>query len=153
MLQEYTTQQETVDKLLSIRHDLETVFHARLTLHDHIGTFQLPDGTKLLPAVNIHQSPCCAFWYGSRDRCTDHCRFAAAQKAAEEKKAFVSTCFCGVTELVMPLYSGKVHAATIFAGMYRQKDFDPSPFPCATDGFTAKCPCGKKIICSIWKHC
>ena len=120
---------DTIKKIRLLRQTLENVFHAKLTLHDHIGIFTLPDGTQLLPEINIHASPCCAFWYSSRERCSEHCNYGATRRAAEEQKPFVSSCFCGVTELVMPLYSGNIHAATIFAGMFRQKNFDLSSFP------------------------
>ena len=108
---------------------LEKAIEAKLTLHDHVGAFTLPDGLKLLPGKNLHSSPCCLFWYGARERCNNHCSFSAKREAEAMKTAFVSTCFCGVTELVMPLFSGNVHAATIFAGTYRKKDFDDSSFP------------------------
>jgi AraC-like DNA-binding protein len=121
--------EDTVKKIRSLRETLENTFHAKLTLHDHIGIFTLPDGTKILPGINIHSSPCCAFWYSSRERCGEHCNYGATRRAAEEKKPFVASCFCGVTELVMPLFSGNIHAATIFAGMFRQKNFDLSSFP------------------------
>ncbi|MBR1952164.1 MAG: helix-turn-helix domain-containing protein [Lentisphaeria bacterium] len=121
--------EDTVKKIRSLRETLENTFHAKLTLHDHIGIFTLPDGTKILPGINIHSSPCCAFWYSSRERCSEHCNYGATRRADAERKPFVSTCFCGVTELVMPLFSGNIHAATIFAGMFRQKNFDLSSFP------------------------
>lgn len=121
--------EDTVKKICFLRETLENTFHAKLTLHDHIGIFTLPDGTKILPGINIHSSPCCAFWYSSRERCSEHCNYGATRRAAAERKPFVSTCFCGVTELVMPLFSGNIHAATIFAGMFRQKNFDLSSFP------------------------
>ena len=117
-----------VEEMLEYWQHLESFFGVKLTLHDHTGSFLLPEKVKLLPGTNVHQSPCCAFWYKSRERCQLHCNFEAAKKAAEGSP-FVSTCFCGVTELVLPLYIGQIHAATIFAGMFRQKDFDLSAFP------------------------
>ena len=117
-----------VEEMLEYWRHLESFFGVKLTLHDHTGSFLLPEKVKLLPGTNVHQSPCCAFWYNSRERCQLHCNFEAAKKAAEGSP-FVSTCFCGVTELVLPLYIGQIHAATIFAGMFRQKDFDLSVFP------------------------
>jgi len=107
---------------------LEKAFDAKLTLHDHVGAFTLPDGRKLLPGKNLHASDCCLFWYGTRERCGIHCNFGAKREAGVLKTAFVSTCFCGVTELVMPLFSGDIHAATIFAGSFKKKDFDLSGF-------------------------
>jgi len=120
---------EAAMKIRGLWPVLEKAFGATLTLHDHAGVFTLPDGVKLLPGKNLHRSPCCLFWYGARERCNDHCSFGAKRVAGTAKAAFVSTCFCGVTELVMPLFAGNVHAATIFAGAYRKKGFDDSSFP------------------------
>jgi AraC-like DNA-binding protein len=116
-------------KMRSIWNTLESVFQAKLTIHDHAGVFTMPDGINLLPAVNIHKNNCCAYWYASRERCNKHCNFGAARRATEEKSPFVFTCFCGVTELVMPLFAGNSHVATIFAGMFKRNDFDLSDYP------------------------
>ena len=115
--------------MLHLFHALEKQFDAKLTIHDHIGVFTMPDGVTLLPQVNIHRFECCDFWNPNRMRCHDHCSFGAKNTAAKEEKAFVSVCFCGITELVMPLYYRKLHAATIFAGAYRKKDFDTAALP------------------------
>jgi len=120
---------EAIAKIRQLWRTLEQTFGARLTLHDHVGVFTLPDGQELLPGKNLHDAPCCRFWYGNREKCNTHCSFGAKRRAAEEKGAFVTTCFCGVTELVMPLRTGDVHTATIFAGTFRKKDFDVSGFP------------------------
>lgn len=117
-----------IKEMLEYWQHLESTFQVTLTLHDHTGSFILPDGIKLLPGINIHRSACCAYWYSSRERCQEHCNFGAARKAAEGK-AFVSTCFCGITELILPLYSGKNHAATIFAGAFKKQDFDLTSLP------------------------
>ena len=128
-MKQITSHENAVSKMLKLFHALEMQFEAKLTLHDHIGIFTMPDGVKLLPQVNIHRFECCTFWSTNRIRCHNHCSFGARNTAAQTGKAFVSTCFCGVTEVVMPLYYRKIHAATIFAGAYRRKDFDPSAFP------------------------
>lgn len=123
------TSAEGENEICRLWQALEKNFGARLTLHDHTKAFIMPDGVNLLPRVNVHASPCCAFWYGGRERCNRHCSFESARRAGEEKGPFVFQCFCGVTELVMPLYTGRIHAATIFAGMFRTGEFDVSAFP------------------------
>lgn len=120
---------EAILKIRQLWQAMEKAFDAQLTLHDHVGVFTLPDGQELLPGKNLHDSPCCRFWYGDREKCNNHCSFGAKRRAGGTKGAFVTTCFCGVTELVMPLRTGEVHTATIFAGMFRKKEFDVSRFP------------------------
>ena len=117
-----------VEKMLGYWHGMEEVAGVRLTLHDHIGAFIMPDRTRLLPDVNVHHFPCCEYRKGSRKRCGAHCRMEAMERAAREGRPFQFCCWRGVTELVMPLFLGKVHAATIFVGAFRDPDFDLSGF-------------------------
>ena len=117
--------------LLPCWQKLERMTGCRLTLHDHIGAFSLPDRSGLLlPGVNMHQSPCCIYQRGARRKCLAHCSIEARKRAAEGK-AFRFRCWCGVTELVMPLFRGKIHAATMFLGSFRDPSFDLSGFPAA----------------------
>ena len=101
----------------------------RLTLHDHTGVFAMPDRRGLLlPGTNLHRSPCCAYQRGARRKCLAHCS-VEARKRASEGKAFRFCCWCGVTEMVIPLFRGKIHAATMFIGPFRDPGFDLSGFP------------------------
>ena len=120
--------ENAVGKMLHSWHEFERLSGLSLILHDHIGAFIMPDNTPLLPDVNIHHSPCCDYPQRTRAKCGAHCRVAAMERAAAEGKPFRFRCWRGVTELVMPLYLGKVHAATVFAGSFRDPEFDLSGF-------------------------
>ena len=120
--------QDAVEKMLFFWHEAERLSGVSLVLHDHIGAFIMPDKTRLLANVNVHQSPCCQYRQKTRSKCSAHCRVAAMETAASTGKPFRFRCWRGVTELVMPLYLGKIHAATIFAGAFRDPSFDLSGF-------------------------
>ena len=120
--------QNAVEKILLLWNKAQERSGVSLVLHDHIGAFIMPDKTKLLPNVNTHRSPCCMYRQKSRNKCMAHCREEAMKTANETGKPFKFSCWRGVVELVMPLYLGKIHAATIFAGSFRDPDFDLSNF-------------------------
>ena len=120
--------ENAVEKMMNMWHEAEKRAGVTLILHDHIGAFIMPDRTKLLPDVNTHRSPCCQYRQKNRKKCMAHCRSGAMITAAAVGKPFKYCCWRGVTELVMPLYLGKVHAATIFAGVFRNPDFDISGY-------------------------
>jgi len=120
---------DAVEKMLFCWHETERMTGLHLTLHDHIRAFIMPDNTCLLPDVNIHHNPCCDHPQRTRLKCGAHCRVEAMERAAAEGRPFRFQCWRGVTELVMPVYLGKVHAATVFAGAFRDPEFDLSRFP------------------------
>ena len=116
---------DAAEKMLFCWHEMELMTGLHLTLHDHIRAFIMPDNTCLLPNVNIHHNPCCDHPQRTRLKCGAHCRVEAMERAAAEGKPFRFQCWRGVVELVMPVYLGKVHAATVFAGAFR----DPLRYP------------------------
>ena len=120
---------DAVEKMLFCWHEMERMTGLHLTLHDHIRAFIMPDNTCLLPNVNIHHNSCCDYPQRTRLKCGAHCRVEAMERAAAEGKPFRFQCWRGVVELVMPVYLGKVHAATVFAGAFRDPEFDLSGFP------------------------
>lgn len=138
--------------LLPYWHELERMTGASLTLHDHIDAFTIPDRRgRLLPGTNLHQTPCCAYHQkSSRRKCLEHCSIEARKRAAEGKP-FRFRCWCGVTELVMPLFRGKIHAATIFLGAFRDPDFDLSGFPAAYSRLYRKLPAWDESRTNEWR--
>lgn len=124
-----TTLKTASEKMLSLWNKVQHDYKVTLTLHDHAGVFILPDGFKLLPGINVHQAPCCSFNQKSRSKCLSHCRTEAMLRALEQRSSFKSFCWRGIVEMVMPLFWGERHAATIFAGVFRDQNFDLSSFP------------------------
>ena len=109
-------------RMRALWRDAEQRFGVGLTLHDHAGVFIMPDNLRLLPDCNVHRFPCCAYKQGKRLRCIAHCRFEAMERAATCKRPFHFRCWRGIHETVMPLFRGREHVATIFAGAYRDKE-------------------------------
>ena len=119
----------SVEKIRALWTQVERIHHIELTLHDHIGCFYLSGEPHILSGVNIHQSSCCKAPGKVRKKCLSHCRDKAMEIAADRKTVFTMTCWRGIKEAVMPLYRNDIHAATIFAGSFRDPEFDISGFP------------------------
>ena len=109
-------------------HNLEKLTKLHLTLHDYSGMIKLSSGNNLLEGINYHRCTCCQVTGRNRQRCVAHCSVAAKFRAAEKQKAFTMMCWRGVKELVVPLYLGEHLAATVFAGAFREENFDVSSF-------------------------
>ena len=116
-------------KMLAHWRTLEKLTGLELTLHDYSGIIKLSHEDNLLEGMNYHRAGCCQFPQKNRNRCLSHCAAAAKLRAAEEGKAFTMTCWRGIKELVVPLYKEEHLAGTVFAGAFRDENFDVSRFP------------------------
>ena len=116
------TRENASSRMLALWRDAEQRYGVGLTLHDHKGAFIMPDNLRLLPECNVHSFPCCAYKQGKRLRCIAHCRVEAMERAASCRRPFHFRCWRGIHETVMPLFRGREHVATIFAGAYRDPE-------------------------------
>lgn len=108
------------DHIARLWEDLEKQYNIFITLHDHLGALRLADSTVLRKDGNIHRASCCAFCrkYFSH-KCIEHCRWQAMQEAARRQEPFLSRCYAGAVEIVMPVIVRNEHAATAFIGTFR----------------------------------
>ncbi len=114
-------QENASTRMLALWRGAEQRFGIGLTLHDHVGAFIMPDNSRLLPKCNVHRFPCCVYKQGNHSQCIAHCRNKAMELGAIYKRPFHLRCWRGIHETVMPLFRGNEHAATIFAGAYRDE--------------------------------
>lgn len=108
------------DHIAQLWEDLEKQYNIFITMHDHLGSLRLADSTVLRKDGNIHRSRSCAFCrkYFSH-KCIEHCRWQAMQEAARRREPFLSRCYAGAVEIVMPVIVRNEHAATAFIGTFR----------------------------------
>jgi AraC family transcriptional regulator len=102
---------------------LEQQLGTRITIHDRATIFHGPGGESLLPySRNTHSHHLCLMHRYERSgwdrRCVDHCLVAVNRQAAVRRTPFVHCCWKGMSEVVVPLFRGNLHVATIFAGGY-----------------------------------
>ena len=102
---------------------LERRLGARITIHDRATIFHGPAGESLLPySRNMHAHPLCLMHRQERRgwnrRCVEHCQVAVNRQAAVRRAPFTHCCWKGMSEVVVPLFRGDLHVATIFAGGY-----------------------------------
>ena len=104
---------------------VEQQYNLQITIHDHTGSLLLSDGKMLRPQGNIHRCAYCTFNRQHRSKdCIDHCHWAVMREAARRGEPFVSCCYAGAVELVLPLMRRGEHVATIFAGTFRDRELE-----------------------------
>lgn len=102
---------------------VEQLFNLQITIHDHTGSLFLSDGKMLRQQGNIHRCAYCSFNRRHNSKaCIDHCHWAVMREAARLGKPFISCCYAGAVELILPLMRHGEHVATIFAGTFRDRE-------------------------------
>ena len=96
--------------------DADRVLGLNITLHDLSGVFNVRDGGTLLdPARQSHRRfTVCRVGYCAE--CLAHCRDRIRQRSLTEQQPFVSSCWKGLTEVVVPIVRDDVLLAVLFAG-------------------------------------
>ena len=112
------------DHIARLWEDLEKQYNIFITLHDHMGSLLLADGTVLRKDGNLHCSPYCAFCRKHFSaRCIEHCRWQTMQEASRKREPFLSSCYAGAVEIVLPVMVRNEHAATAFIGTFRDSQW------------------------------
>lgn len=102
---------------------LEEAYGIRILIHDHKGILSLPDGGNILPNRNRHSSPCCAGRESKEwEDCVKYCKFEVMRRSAERNIPWQSICWRGLSEVIVPVYRGSTHLATLFGGTFRLPD-------------------------------
>ena len=105
----------------------EAAHEIHLTLHDHVGFFKGPDGLALIPSRKIHWHPVCQFGrQQSFQHCSDFCQHAVPAKA-KAGKIFISHCWKGLSEVIIPLHRYDIHVGTLYAGAWQNPKPEPLP--------------------------
>ena len=105
----------------------EQACDVHITIHDHLGFFKTADGQALLAERNIHWHPYCQLGRAqSFQHCSDHCKDAVPAEA-RNGQAFVTRCWKGLRELILPLFVEDRHIATVFVGGWRSQKMPRLP--------------------------
>lgn len=109
--------------LLSVEAELGVM----LTVHDFGGIFHDANGRSLLaPGRASHRrNPLCVA--PDRERCMAHCLEEVRRRCATEGRAVTTSCWTGLTEVVVPLRRGAAQLGTLSAGCWRGAHADDSP--------------------------
>jgi len=115
-------QQMVKDWEQSLR-DLEQAFGIGITVHDPYGRFCTASGDFILPGRNLHPHAICARKKsnpGDSKRCVTYCQHQIQQQMEEAPQSFVSECWKGVSEVVVPILCRKRLVLILFAGPFGQ---------------------------------
>ncbi len=108
--------------------DVEGALGVQITLHDRAGFFHGPDGGSLLGARRPSHRPrkVCGLGFSAR-RCNAHCNLDVHLQAAREGEPFVTLCWKGLRELIVPILRHGVYLGALFVGTWRDADGAGAP--------------------------
>lgn len=119
----------------SMLQDLETAFAIGITVHDQQGCLSDRQGRLLIRGRHLHPHTVCQRQerrvYGAA-LCHAHCVTAVDARAREARRDFLTSCWKGVQEVVVPVFRGEIYALALFAGPFRNPNVagpDPRRFP------------------------
>ncbi len=103
-------------------HSLEKMTGLKITVIDNDGILRYKQGRPVFSQyiASHRKNPACRNGFGSR--CVDHCRFAMNRRCLEESEPFLSDCWKGLTQLVVPLRHGETFYGMLYAGLWRRKN-------------------------------
>ncbi|MBN1675857.1 MAG: helix-turn-helix domain-containing protein [Kiritimatiellae bacterium] len=135
-------------RFLRLIEDVEGALGVRLTIHDRRGVFRTADGTSLVARRGHHTHPYCELnrklTPGWDRHCWDHCLTYVETRAYRDQAPFLTLCWKGVREVVVPVIRDGGHVATIFAGAFRAPGGRGAPgakdFPAAVRRIHAALP-------------
>lgn len=111
--------------------DMQQRYGVVLTVRDNLGILRLPDGQALLRQRSYHMHPYCRLERDQRSefnrQCNAHCSDMVGRRCRVDPSPFVSCCWKGMREVIVPIWRGGQHCITIFAaGMRDQRKNAPS---------------------------
>ncbi len=107
---------------------LEAELGVKLTVHDLEGVFHDAGGNPLLaPGRQTHRwNPLCLNI--DRERCVAHCMMKVNALTSECSEDFLlERCPFGLVEMILPVRRGRLHLATISAGVWRPEGAEDAP--------------------------
>jgi AraC-like DNA-binding protein len=105
--------------------DTELLLDIGITVHDVRGVFHDAEGQPSLPRARQTHQPRTVCKLGFERRWRERCLGTVYVRAAREGKPFVSHCWKHVIEVVVPIFRGDTHVATVFAGSWRDPAYPP----------------------------
>lgn len=106
--------------------DVQRRYGIRITIRDHLGILRLPGGKPLFEQPSLHLHQYCQLERAQRSQfnklCNAHCGAAVRRRCAKDPAPFLTNCWKGTCEVVVPVWRNGQHLITLFAGAWR----DPS---------------------------
>lgn len=103
-------------------HTLEKMTGLKITVIDNDGILCYKQGRPVFsPYFSSHckNEPC---RIGFCDKCIENCRFLMNRRCLDEAEPFLSVCWKGLTQLVIPLRHGNTFYGMLYAGLWRTKN-------------------------------
>lgn len=105
--------------------DIEAAFGIGVTIHDPHGCFSGTECKPVLPGRNLHPHAVCerrSAVVAHAVRCVEWCQHRVRQRLEQEAKPFVSTCWKGISEVVVPVVVAGRIVLVLFGGAFRARE-------------------------------
>ncbi len=111
------------ERCSQLLEDIQAQFNMTLTVRDELGILRTPNGEALLKQRSYHIHPYCLSERISTPkfdkRCIEHCSVTVSKRCHVDDSPYVSCCWKGMQEVIVPIWRDGQHMITIFAGGYR----------------------------------
>ncbi|MBN2714016.1 MAG: helix-turn-helix domain-containing protein [Planctomycetes bacterium] len=105
---------------------IEQRWDVTCTLHDQAGAIAALNNAELIWHCSHHHPYCQKYRRNEWGRnCVEYCQKGLRVEARRRIKPFISNCWKGGSEIVVPIFRDGVHMLTIFAGIFRSKENRP----------------------------
>ncbi len=117
--------------LAALLVDTEQMLSVNITVKDQLGILCLQDGSALLEKYSIHGHLYCRLGRGvspvCRQTCHAYCLREIPALARKKRKAFVSCCYRGAAEIVVPIFHHGELAFILLGGAFRDPESTVRP--------------------------
>ena len=111
------------DRCTQLIEDVQLRYGVTLTIRDYLGILRLPGGEPLFRQPSYHMHPYCLLERDRRSQfdksCQAHCSLAVRRRCNKDAAPFVTNCWKGACEVVVPIWRNGQCVITIFAGVFR----------------------------------
>lgn len=104
---------------------LEKLTGMKITIIDNNGIFNHKQRHAVFSGYRASHKKNEICLCGFSEKCIEHCRFAMNRKCIETDAPFLSTCWKGITQLVVSLKFASVHYGMLYAGTFRTTEVSP----------------------------
>ncbi len=119
------------DRCSQVIEDIQGRYGVVITIHDDLGILRLPDGQCLLKQRFYHMHPYCLLERekrpGFNQYCNDHCSTGVAKRCHVDQRPYLSCCWKGMREIIVPIWRNGIHHITLYAAGYRDKKNNNAP--------------------------
>ena len=101
---------------------LEKLIGMRITIIDNDGIFNFKQRRMVFSPDRASHKKNEVCRCGFSQKCIEHCRFEMNRRCMQEESPFLSSCWKGIVQIVVPLRTASLHYGMLYAGCFRNSE-------------------------------